>query len=137
MTIRGARVMAQLSKSRPFTEKERELLEFMLSVDFPGRDELKTQAGCAEVDWECDCGCGTFTVELKESCARAASYEPIPVEAYREGLDVLLFVREGYLSSLEIVDYLDVRPLTFPSPKELKLWVPPPQRVAGRATKKD
>jgi len=50
---------------------------------------------------------------------------------------VLLFVREGYLSSLEIVDYLDVRPLTFPSPKELKLWVPPPQRVAGRATKKD
>jgi hypothetical protein len=133
----AARTMAQLSKSRPLNPKERELLEFILTADFPGRDELKIQTNCAEVCWECDCGCGTVNFELTEPCTRAAAREPIPVEAYRESLEVLLFVREGFLSSLEIVDYLDVRPVTYPSPKELKLGVRPPQRGDGVTSRND
>jgi hypothetical protein len=90
---------------------------------FPGWDELKTQAAGAEDCRECHCGCGTVNRERKEPRTRAASREPVPVEAYREFLDVLLFVREGFLSSLEIMDDLDVRPVTYSSPKELKLRV--------------
>ena len=71
--------MAILTKSRALSERERELLDFMLTVDFPGRDELKSQAACAEVCWECDCGCGTVNFELKEPCTRAPAHEPIPV----------------------------------------------------------
>ena len=95
--------MAILTKSRALSERERELLDFMLTVDFPGRDELKSQAACEEVCWECDCGCGTVNFELKEPCTRAPAHEPIPVEAYRDALEVLLFVKVGFLSSLEIV----------------------------------
>jgi hypothetical protein len=62
-------------------------------------------------------------VERKEPRTRAAAREPIPVEAYREFLDVLLFVRGGFLRSLEIVDDLDMRPVTHSSSKELKLRV--------------
>jgi hypothetical protein len=137
MIAGAANAMADLPTSRPLSERERELLDFMLTADFPGRDELRTQASRAEVCWECDCGCGTVNFELKEPCTRALAREPIPVEAYREFLDVLLFVRGGFLSSLEIVDYLDQRPVKYPSPKELKLGARPPQRGAGGAAKED
>ena len=129
--------MAILTKSRALSERERELLDFMLTVDFPGRDELKSQAACEEVCWECDCGCGTVNFELKEPCTRAPAHEPIPVEAYRDALEVLLFVKVGFLSSLEIVDYRGERPPQYPSPEELKLWVTPPQRGTGGVGKKD
>jgi hypothetical protein len=136
MTARAARAMAQLSKSRPLNEKERELLDFMFTADFRGRDELKKQASSVEVCWECDCGCGTVEFELKEPYIRAAAHEPIPVEGYGEGVDVSLFVKQGLLSSLEIVNHGDGRPLTYPNSRDLQLWVPP-HRTVGDAPAKD
>jgi hypothetical protein len=127
--------MAKLSKSRPLSEKERELLDFMFTADFPGRDELRTQTSRVKVCWECDGGCGTVEFELKEPCIRAAAHEPIPVEGYGKGVDVLLFVRQGLLSSLEIVDHRDARPLTYPTSKDLRLWVPPHRAVGDTLTK--
>jgi hypothetical protein len=127
--------MAQLSKSRPLSKNERELLDFMFTADFLGRDELKAQASCVEVCWECDCGCGTVEFELKESRIRAAAHEPIPVEGYGKGVDVLLFVRQGLLSSLEIVTHGDARPLAYPTSEDLQLWVPP-HRAVGDAPAK-
>jgi hypothetical protein len=38
---------------------------------------------------------------------------------------VLLFVRDGLLKSLEIVDFEDKRPLAYPTPSDLKLYVTP------------
>jgi hypothetical protein len=55
-TTSAANARAKLTECRPLTERERELLEFMLTADFPGRDELKAQANGAEVCWECACG---------------------------------------------------------------------------------
>jgi hypothetical protein len=127
--------MEKLTNSRPLTERERELLEFMLTADFQGKSELKTQVNSAEVSWECDCGCGTVNMEVKEPCIRAATHEPIPVEAYGKGVDVLLFVRQGLLSSLEIVDHGDARPLPYPSANTLQLWVPPHRAVGDTSAK--
>ena len=117
--------MAQLSQPRELRPAERALIEFLLTADFAGRKELKEQLDSVEVVWECDCGCGTVNLRVKDSVGRAFTREPIPVEANGHGLDVLLFVRGGFLASLEIVDHGDARPLPYPTVGSLKLWVPP------------
>ena len=117
--------MGELSLPRPLVPEEKALLEFLLSADFPGRDGLSAQVDHAEVVWECDCGCGTVNLSVREPVVSATAREPIPIEAHAEGLEVLLFVRNGLLQSLEIVDYEDRRPLPYPTPAGLRLWVPP------------
>ncbi|HXT85847.1 MAG TPA: hypothetical protein VN745_02375 [Verrucomicrobiae bacterium] len=111
-------------KLRPLKADERKLLEFMLSAEFPGRDELLLQMDSLRVTRECECGCGTVNLEANASVARAICREPIPVEARGAGVDVLLFVRKGLLACLEIVDHGDARPLPYPKPEDLELWVP-------------
>jgi hypothetical protein len=117
--------MAQLSQPRKLGPAERAVIEFLLAADFAGRNELKEQLESVEVVWECDCGCGTVNFQVTGSVGRALTKEPIPVEANGHGLDVLLFVRGGFLSSLEIVDHGDARPLPYPTVDSLRLWVPP------------
>jgi hypothetical protein len=124
--------MAQLSQPRELRPAERAVIEFLLNADFAGRNELKEQLDCVEVVWECDCGCGTVNLRVKGSVGRAFTKEPIPVEANGHGLDVLLFVRGGFLRSLEILDHGDARPLSFPTVDSLTLrtspapkWNPP------------
>ena len=111
---------------RPLKAQERALVEFLRSADFPGRDELRSQLNSVEAVGMCECGCGTVSVLVKSSVPRATCREPVPVEAHGDEIEVLLFVRGGLLTSLEIVDYGDKRPLPYPRPDELKLWVPLP-----------
>ena len=117
--------MPKLSQPRSLKPEERLLIEFLLSADFPERDDLKQQMDRVEVIEECDCGCGTADLRIKEVGTDAIGCEQIVVEAYGNDVDVLLFVRSGLLSSLEIVDHGDSRPLSYPTPSNLKLWVPP------------
>jgi hypothetical protein len=111
---------------RRLSKEERALAEFLLSAEFPGRSELKSQLEFAEVVGVCECGCGTVDLAVRGSAALAVCHEPIPVEAHATALEVLLFVRDGLLCIIEIVDYEDKRPLPYPRPDDLKLWVPPP-----------
>jgi hypothetical protein len=117
--------MGKFQNPRDLKPAERELLEFLLTADFPGRDELKQQLDCVEVIGDCDCGCGTINLTVENPVVHSTAREPIPIEAHGKGLEVLLFVRNGLLSSLEIVDYGDHRPIPYPSPNSLELWVPP------------
>ena len=78
----------------------------------------------------CECGCGTILIRVNDATDKAVITERVIVEAYGKGVDVLMFVRDGTLSSIEIVDHGDARPLRYPRPEELTLWVPPPR--AGR-----
>lgn len=110
---------------RALTADERKLMGFMLSADFFGREELLQQVDSLEVTWVCDCGCGTVNVVATRPVRRSSCREPIPVEAHGSGVDVLLFVRDGLIPSLEIVDHGDSRPLRYPQPNDLELWVPP------------
>ncbi len=73
----------------------------------------------------CECGCGTIRMRVAGKSARATCREPVPIEAHGAGIQVLLFVRRGLLTSLEIVDYGDARPLAYPLPENLNLWLPP------------
>lgn len=117
--------MGDLSQPRQLTNEERSLLDFLLSANFPGKDALTEQAKQIEVSGECDCGCGTVDFRLAASAAKSNAREPIFVEAYGEGVDVLLLVRDGYLQSMEIVHHAGAAPGGFPQPEKLRLWRPP------------
>jgi hypothetical protein len=120
--------MSTFAQARELNANEKALIDFLLTADFPGRDELRDQLGQVQVLGDCDCGCGTVSLSVPGAAVRADAREPIPVEAYNEdgSLSVLLFVREGMLASLEIVDYVGGR--GYPTPAKLSLWVPPPPR---------
>jgi hypothetical protein len=117
--------MTKFSHPRSRTSDEKALLDFLLSSDFPGCQELKAQADSVQAVGACDCGCGTIDLAANDPAARATCREPIPVEAYGAGVDVLLFVQDGLLSCLEIVDHGDNRPLPFPRPARLTVWIRP------------
>lgn len=107
--------------NRPLREEEKALLDFLLSVDFPGRDELKVQAENVTVVGECKCGCGTIDLALPPGTPAAKNAKHIPVEAYGDAIDVLLFAENGFLGMLEIVFYADPPQKPYPRPDQLKL----------------
>src|SRR5690348_70359 len=63
--------MTKSIEPRPLSSEERALVEFLLSAEFPGRDELNSQLGVAEVVGICECGCGTVTLAVRGPAARA------------------------------------------------------------------
>lgn len=114
--------MTRPIKPRSLTLQERSVIEFLLSAEFPGRDELRSQLETVKAVGLCECGCGTVILQVGESGPRATVETPIPIEAYGENVDVLLFARNGFLSSLELVFHDDRLPRPFPKPGDLKLW---------------
>lgn len=79
------------SMNRLLRERERALLDFLLSADFPGCEELRVQAAVASVAGRCECGCGTIDPSVPPG-SPAAKVEPhIPIEAYGDALEALLF----------------------------------------------
>jgi len=110
---------------RQLHPEERALLDFLLSTDFPGRDELKKQTENITVVGECKCGCGTIKLQVDPNCVAAKLEKSIPIEAYGEALDVLLFAAAGFLGMLEIVFYADPPEKPYPRPEHLRLWPRP------------
>ncbi len=97
------------------------MLEFLLSAEFPGRAELVTQARSVEVVGRWD---DEPTIELRVAGEEPlAEVENVPaVEAStRDGLfSVLLFVRDGLLNIIELVDNAGEGTLSeLPAPSEL------------------
>jgi hypothetical protein len=110
---------------KPLSEREAETLAYLLSEDFEGVEELRIQAAAASVIGRCACGCATITLSVDRRAApEAPSSIPYPaVEArthwgepeppVEEFIQVLLFVRDGWLESLELLYYDQ------PPPREL------------------
>jgi len=114
--------MLHVIQPRQLREEEKDLLDYSLPADFPGKEGLREQVGSAPVVSECGCAWGT--VNLRTTDRAAAAFDTNVMEAYGEGLDVLPFVCDGEISSLEIVPHADERPFAFPKREDLKLWVP-------------
>jgi hypothetical protein len=109
---------------RPLTGREAETLEFMLSAGFPGDEVLREQAARALVIEQCTCGCATIDFGLESDAPVAPEIQGAPlIQARARDMDehpveLMLFVRDGRLSSLEIVWY-DESQMTgeFPAPE--------------------
>ena len=118
---------------RELRKEERELLEFLLSAEFPGAAELRAQALHVVVSGECECGCGSIDLVLRADCPPAQLENRIPIEAFGQAVDVLLFTENGFLSLLEIVDYMAPPTHPIPLPENLQLGVRP-KFVPGKPT---
>jgi len=92
---------------RSLTRREREVLAFMLSKPFPGRDALRQQAETARVVSACS-HCATIFFAINRITAPPAHVERrVPIEALGSdvdgmGVQVLLHVVDDYLDELEI-----------------------------------
>jgi len=109
---------------RPLTIRENEILAFLLSAEFPDVEKLRRQAQTAQVIGRCECGCATIDLRVDDSMPTAdevgqsnavdAAGRPAPDDG--PPLELILFVKSGRLSSIEIVCYGDSPVGEFPSP---------------------
>jgi hypothetical protein len=99
---------------RRLTGREREILEMLLSVEVAGIDELRAQVPYLEAArW--GCGCASFALRVDRERAPCSSITARPaVEAITKErddvnstFDLLLWVDDGWLTGVEIVDYVD------------------------------
>ncbi|WP_326836025.1 hypothetical protein VSH64_14070 [Amycolatopsis rhabdoformis] len=115
---------------RPLTTRERATLDLLLSPDFPGAEELRSQVSSAVVVGRCDCGCPTidFQVDAAAPPARVPwRLAPSELETLPTGGEppdqVMLFVEDGRLSCLEYVAF-DQRPAQWPDPRSMRVVGP-------------
>jgi hypothetical protein len=113
------------SLDRALSDREREVLNAMLSVDFPGAEQLRLQADRVRVSGRCDCPCPTVYLSVDEAVASAVTHDRVPARAEvatGSGDSVLLFADSGRLSSLEYA-WIDEAPMEFPPPGDLVVRV--------------
>jgi hypothetical protein len=108
---------------RPLRPDESAALSYLLAADFPGAEDLRRQAEVVSVVGDLGDCCPTIEFRVDADAAPQATVaEPVPVEARsRRGpaRELLLFVRDGWLTSLELVHYEEEPgPERFPDPAE-------------------
>ena len=107
-------------EGRPINDFERALVSGILASSGDGFEALRAQLPMARVVSGCECGCGTIDFvydddagDLPRSTA-ASPVDPSPGVTNESG-DVIgsliLFVKDGLLSSLEIASWSDPLPL--------------------------
>jgi hypothetical protein len=117
--------MREIAPPRELTENESELLEFLLSAGFAGRDELRRQAAVARVSGEDP---PSIRLVVETGVAPPAKVtRRIPIEAEgtdRDGapLHSLLHVVDGYLGELEVFREDGQPVLDLPAPAALTLF---------------
>ena len=124
MTATGDEFAGSLS------EREAQVLRFMLSADDPRLTPLRGQAEVATVVGRCDCGCATIELAVDRGRSARAPGLCSPVSEaktpIRKGFDwaqyreLILFLDDGWLLSLEIIFYCDEPPKEFPRTEEFE-----------------
>ena len=104
------------------------MLDWLLSIDFPGVEALGAQVETVRVWGVCDPSCGCPTVDLLTDpaapSAQGLRYYPV-VEGHiasddpEEYFEVTLFARDGRRSMLELVCFTDDPPDEFPPPEDI------------------
>jgi hypothetical protein len=125
---------------RPLAAEQRALLDFLLTESFHGRDELAAQARQVQTTGSsCGCGCPSFYLDPDRTLPPAQVDGPVAVDAHgqaRDGspVEILLFVRDGYLFDLEVVWFGAKPPAELPRPQDLAIsrWSEPDERGVRR-----
>ena len=119
---------------RPLTAREREVLDALLSADFPQHEAYRAQVEAIEVVGGCTrCPCPSVDLRVDRSRATAApekdvaGHRPLPVNADGPGCDLMVFQDNGWLDSLEyVVHDAEGAPVTeLPAAHELDVYTLP------------
>jgi hypothetical protein len=122
-------VLAYGEMPRPLTWREREVLDFLVSIDDPAAEALRVQATTAQVTGECDCGCGAISLEVdREGTPQAVQAGRMadhfgPITTYTDPKDpeetlwLLLWTEGGWISYIEIAWISEKPPKGLPSPE--------------------
>jgi hypothetical protein len=125
---------AVMPMDRPLTSPERAILDFLLTAEFQGRAALRAQVDHARASGRCPCGCATVDLAVDRTAAPPAQVsERMVADAMsRDGeYGLLLFVDDGYLSSVEIYGNVADPPPEFPPPSEFLEPLGHPPSYAG------
>lgn len=123
-----------MATTRDLADRERKLLEFLLTGGFPGRNELLRQSETVSTRGSsCDCGCPSFWLDPDKHLPPAEVLERVPVGATGRDpagnmVGVILFVDDGYLSELEVFSHEERSEFAgLPDPAALQLdqWSEP------------
>lgn len=103
--------------ARALTDRERAVLDALVSVDFEGADDIRAQAASVRVVRTCDCGCPSVDFRI----APGVGLHPV-VEADVAGTrdTVFLYLLGGQLGGIEYVNVLgEQMPGELPHPSRL------------------
>jgi hypothetical protein len=112
---------------RALSEREAEVLTFLLSLDDPRLAPLREQAASAVVTGMCSCGCASIYLEVdRDRYPPVSLCSPVVSTTTREAdtnqtFGLLVFLDEGWLSQLEIW-WIDEPPVEFP---DVTMFAPP------------
>jgi hypothetical protein len=123
--------------NRPITEQEGLLIKWLLKHGVPGSEEFISQLDSLTVIWKCRCGCPTVNFALRGESVRSENKHILAdYLATVDGQDVgvILFQREGRLSSLEVYSHAGTdKPFGLPEIEALYPWEELSQRQAKRS----
>ena len=112
--------------SRPLSHREQQVLRYLLAFDPAPEDaaahhSFLGQIEFARVTGRCDCGCATVDLSVDRAQAtgalqRTEEYAYAEAQHLTEPRDLLLFVKDGWLSSIEVVDHDEVHSPELPHP---------------------
>jgi hypothetical protein len=97
---------------RPLTQREREILDYLVSAERPGVAELRQQSKAVLArPWAC--GCASIDLVVDQRLARPSPIRARPAigaqskerENQTTFFELLLWVDDGWLSGIELVDY--------------------------------
>lgn len=100
---------------------ERQLIDYLLEPDFPGRDALRAQVATVRAEELDDCPCLRLHVNGSPS---ANVKRRVPIEAGGENIEILLHVVDGKLNELEFVWKDPSKERRIPAIRELKRFCP-------------
>jgi hypothetical protein len=99
---------------RPLTEREREIVAMLLTFDAPGIEALRSQVPHARAArWGCGCASFDFQVDRKHAPRSSITTSPAIEAVTKErddvaaAFDLLLWIDDGWLAGVEIVDYVE------------------------------
>jgi hypothetical protein len=102
--------------TRPLTDRERDVLDALLSVDFPAALALRRQARSAVVSGTCGCGCPSIDFRVG---AGMRVHVNASVTGSHDGL--FLYTLDGQLGGIEWVGVTEDVPIEFPEPARLEI----------------
>jgi hypothetical protein len=126
--------------NRPITEQEGQLLKWLLEHGAPGADQFISQVDSLTVISKCRCGCPTVNFALHGKSVLSENKHILAdylAEVEGQDVGVILFQRDGRLSSLEVYSQAGTdKPFALPEIEALYPWEELSQRQAKRSASK-